>query len=424
MGRRAADPDGPVGPVAVPARLRLWQPGPMRIAVVAGPDPGHAFPAIALCLRLLAAGDEPVLFTGPRWFDAARAEGIGVRRLKGLAPRPTDDDTDAGARIHERAAHIATEILPDLGAMLPELVISDVLTVGGGMAAERLGVPGVELSPHPLYLPSKALPPIGSGLAPGEGLRGRLRDGVLRTMTDRAVRAGHRQRAAARESIGLPGADPGPAARLVATLPALEVPRPDWPANTHVVGPLLWEPTRDTLPLPPGTEPLVVVAPSTAHTGVAGMAETVLEGLAGRGVRAAVSMLDTPPRRLPPWATAGLGRQDELLTHAAVVVGGGGHGLLAKALSAGVPVVTVPGGGDQWELANRAARQGGSLLVRPLTPDAVGDAVSRILADPRFTAAARAAARGRDEVTDPVAVCHAAAAGSAAAAVQDLGNPS
>ncbi|MFD6455174.1 glycosyl transferase, partial [Nocardia sp. NPDC060220] len=81
----------------------------MRIAVVAGPDPGHAFPAIALCLRLLAAGDEPVLFTGPRWLDQARSAGLSVRKLKGLAPRPTDDDADAGARIHERAAHIATE---------------------------------------------------------------------------------------------------------------------------------------------------------------------------------------------------------------------------------------------------------------------------------------------------------------------------
>ncbi|MBF6248488.1 glycosyl transferase, partial [Nocardia elegans] len=113
----------------------------MRVAVVAGPDPGHAFPALALCARFLAAGDEPVLFTGPRWFDMAKAAGIPVRRLKGLAPRAIDDDRDAGRRIHERAAHISTEILPDLGAMLPELVVSDVLTAGGGMAAERLGVP-------------------------------------------------------------------------------------------------------------------------------------------------------------------------------------------------------------------------------------------------------------------------------------------
>ncbi|MBF6296706.1 glycosyl transferase [Nocardia amamiensis] len=377
----------------------------MRVAVVAGPDPGHAFPAIALCLRFLDAGDEPVLFTGPRWFEAALAAGIGVRRLKGLAPRPVDDDTDAGQRIHERAAHVSTEILPELSAMLPELVVSDVLTAGGGMAAERLGVPWVELSPHPLYLPSKALPPIGSGLAPGAGLCGRMRDGLLRGMTARALRHGRRQRERARESVGLSAADPGPAARLIATLPALEVPRPDWPDAAHVIGPLLWEPTEVTLDLPPGDGPLVMVAPSTAHTGVAGMVETALEALDGAGVRVAISMLDTPPADLPSWATAGLGRQDELLSHASVVVGGGGHGLLAKSLSAGVPIVTVPGGGDQWELANRAARQGSSIVVRPLSPGALRAAVEEILAVPGYTKAAEAAA-AHTELPDPVALCH------------------
>ncbi|MEV6321784.1 nucleotide disphospho-sugar-binding domain-containing protein [Nocardia sp. NPDC051787] len=377
----------------------------MRVAVVAGPDPGHAFPAIALCLRFLAAGDEPVLFTGPRWFDSALAAGIGVRRLKGLAPRPVDDDTDAGQRIHERAAHVSTEILPELSAMLPELVVSDVLTAGGGMAAERLGVPWVELSPHPLYLPSKALPPIGSGLAPGAGLYGRMRDGLLRGMTARALRHGRRQRERARESVGLPALDPGPDARLIATLPALEVPRPDWPEAAHVIGPLLWEPTDAILELPPGDGPLVMVAPSTAHTGVARMVETVLEALDGTGVRVAISMLDPPPADLPPWATAGLGRQDELLTHASVVVGGGGHGLLAKTLSAGVPIVTVPGGGDQWELANRAARQGSSIVVRPLSPGALRAAVEEILADPGYTRAAEAAA-AHAPLPDPVDLCH------------------
>lgn len=378
----------------------------MRVAVVAGPDPGHAFPALALCARFLAAGDEPVFFTGPRWFDAAKEAGIAVRRLKGLAPRAVDDDRDAGQRIHERAAHISTEILPDLSAMLPELVVSDVLTAGGGLAAERLGVPWVELSPHPLYLPSKALPPIGSGLAPGEGLRGRLRDGMLRTMTARAIRNGLRQREQARESVGLSATDPGPAARLIATLPALEVPRPDWPEHTHIIGPLLWEPTRETLDLPPGDEPLVMVAPSTAHTGVAGMVDTVLAALDGAGVRVAISMLDTPPTDLPPWASAGLGRQDELLTHASVVVGGGGHGLLVKSLLAGVPIVTVPGGGDQWELANRAARQGSSILVRPLTVDGVRTAVRELLDTPSYTIAAQEAASGIADVADAIGICH------------------
>ncbi|WP_282779657.1 nucleotide disphospho-sugar-binding domain-containing protein [Nocardia sp. CC201C] len=382
----------------------------MRVAVVAGPDPGHAFPAIALCLRFLEAGDEPVLFTGPRWFDAAKQVGIGVRRLKGLAPRAEDDDADAGQRIHERAAFISTEILPDMSAMLPDLVVSDVLTAGGGMAAERMKVPWVELSPHPLYLPSKGLPPIGSGLAPGEGLSGRARDAVLRGMTARAIRQGEEQRERARAGIGLPPEDPGPAARLVATLPALEVPRPDWPDNAHLVGPLLWEPTANVLDLPPGDDPLVMVAPSTAHTGVSGMVDTVLEALDGAGVRVAISMLDIPPAELPPWATAGLGRQDELLRHAAVVIGGGGHGLLAKSLLAGVPVVTVPGGGDQWELANRAARHGSSLLVRPLTAEAVRTAVRRILDEPTFAERARKASAGASVVSDPVPLCHEVAA--------------
>ncbi|QLY29624.1 glycosyl transferase [Nocardia huaxiensis] len=384
----------------------------MRVAVVAGPDPGHAFPAIALCLRFLAAGDEPVLFTSPRWFDAAMAAGIGVRRLKGLAPRAEDDDEDAGARIHQRAAHISTEILPDLSAMLPELVVSDVLTAGGGMAAERLSVPWVELSPHPLYLPSKGLPPIGSGLAAGEGVRGRARDSMLRTLSARAIRRGETQREEARASIGLPPEDPGPAARLIATLPALEVPRPDWPENAHLIGPLLWEPTDHILDLPPGDAPLVVVAPSTAQTGVTNMADAVLEALADSGVRVAISMLDTPPADLPPWATAGLGRQDELLRHAALVIGGGGHGLLAKSLLAGVPIITVPGGGDQWELANRAARQGSSLLIRPLTPEAIRDSVHRMLTEPAFTDAARRAAAGVTLASDPIEVCHQVLSGA------------
>ncbi len=389
---------------------RIWHAGRVRIAVVAGPDPGHAFPAIALCLRFLEAGDEPVLFTGPRWFDAAKQVGIGVRRLKGLAPRAEDDDADAGQRIHERAAFISTEILPDMSAMLPDLVVSDVLTAGGGMAAERMKVPWVELSPHPLYLPSKGLPPIGSGLAPGEGLSGRARDAVLRGMTARAIRQGEEQRERARAGIGLPPEDPGPAARLVATLPALEVPRPDWPDNAHLVGPLLWEPTANVLDLPPGDDPLVMVAPSTAHTGVSGMVDTVLEALDGAGVRVAISMLDTPPAELPAWATAGLGRQDELLRHASVVIGGGGHGLLAKSLLAGVPVVTVPGGGDQWELANRAARHGSSLLVRPLTAEAVRTAVRRILDEPTFAERARKASADASVVSDPVPLCHEVAA--------------
>ncbi|MGA9872726.1 MAG: nucleotide disphospho-sugar-binding domain-containing protein [Rhodococcus sp. (in: high G+C Gram-positive bacteria)] len=378
----------------------------MRVAVVAGPDPGHAFPAIALCLAFLRAGDTPVLFTGARWIDAGTVAGIDTRLLKGLTPRPEDDDMDAGQRIHSRAAFIATELAPDLDEVAPDLVVSDILTAGGGLAAELRGTPWIELSPHPLYAPSKGLPPVGSGLAPGTGIRGRLRDTLMRAATARSIAQGKAQRSAARVGMGLPAEDPGPAARLIATIPALEVPRPDWPASTHVVGPLLWEPTTEALTPPPGTTPLVMVAPSTAFTGAEGMVEMTLAGLVGSGTRVVASMLDEPPKDLPDWAAAGLGRQDQLLAAADVVVCGSGHGLLAKALIHGVPVVAVPGGGDQWELANRAKRQGSAVVVRPPSPELIGAAVATVLADPSYARAAAAAAATAREVTDPVAVCH------------------
>lgn len=387
----------------------------MKVAVVAGPDPGHAFPAIALCLTFLAAGDTATLLTGRQWLDTARAAGVEAVLLEGLDLEVGDDDGDAGAKIHQRAARMAVLNVPVLRALAADLVCSDVITAGGGMAAELLGIPWIEVVPHPLYLPSKGLPPLGSGLAPGVGLRGRARDTVMRALTARSIRAGDRDRSAARLGIGLPGRDPGPLRRLIATLPALEVPRPDWPAEAVVVGPLHFEPTEAVLTPPPGPGPLVVVAPSTASTGTAGLAELALTALGpGRGlpdgVRVAVSRLAGAQVEVPDWAVVGLGRQDELLAEADVLVCGGGHGIVAKSLLHGVPLVTVPGGGDQWEIANRVVRQGSGRLIRPLTAEALTAAVSAVLADPGYRAAATRAGAGAGEVADPVRVCHDALA--------------
>lgn len=383
----------------------------MRVAVVAGPDPGHAFPAIALCERLRAAGDQPTLLTGVEWLAAARGRGLDAAQLLGLDPGEGDDDADAGAKIHRRAARMAVLNAPQIGELAPDLVVSDVITVCGALSADLLGLPWVELCPHPLYLPSKGLPPVGSGLAPGTGIGGRLRDSAMRALTARSLRHGERQRCAARRGIGLPARQPGPARRLIATLPALEVPRPDWPAEAVVVGPLHFEPTADLLEVPAGDGPLVVVAPSTASTGTVGVAELALECLVPgetlpAGARVAVSRLGGAPLRLPPWAVAGLGRQDELVARADLVICGGGHGLVAKTLLAGVPLVLVPGGGDQWEIANRVVRQGSGALIRPLTADHLVSAARRVLGSPGYRQAARKAGASVAGVADPVRVCH------------------
>ena len=331
--------------------------------------------------------------------------------LVGLDPTEFDDDTDAGAKIHQRAARMAVLNVPQLRELAPDVVVSDVITACGGLAAELLGIPWIELNPAPLYRPSKGLPPLGSGLAPGVGIRGRLRDAIMRALTARSWREGIRQRSAVRVEIGLPATDPGPLRRLVATLPALEVPRPDWPEEAVVVGPLHFEPTEVVLDVPPGDGPLVVIAPSTASTGARDMAEVALEALRPgealpTGARAVVSRLGGSELEVPPWAVVGLGRQDELLSQADLVICGGGHGMVSKTLMAGVPMVVVPGGGDQWEIANRLVRQGSAQLVRPLETAALAAAVTEVLSSPAYAEAARRAGATAADVADPVRVCH------------------
>jgi len=116
---------------------------------------------------------------------------------------------------------------------------------------------------------------------------------------------------------------------------------------------------------------------------------------------------------VPTWATVGLGRQDVLLTRADLVICGGGHGMVSKTLQAGVPMVVVPGGGDQWEIANRIVRQGSAVLVRPLTGEALTAAVGEVIGSLRFRDAARRAGDDVSGVADPVRVCHEALAPSA-----------
>ncbi len=237
----------------------------------------------------------------------------------------------------------------------------------------------------------------------------------MRRLTAHSLRDGLRQRAAARVAIGLPARGVEPLRRLIATLPALELSRPDWPNEAVVVEPLHFEPTDAELAVPPGDGPVVVVAPSTALTGTVGLTEIALDCLVPgktlpEGSRLVVSRLAGDGVAAPPWAVIGLGRQDRLLSCADVVVCGGGHGMVTKTLLAGVPMVVVPGGGDQWEIANRVARQGSARLIRPLTAEVLVAEVGEVLASPRYRDAARKAAASAADVADPVRMCHDALA--------------
>ena len=357
----------------------------MRIAVAAAPWPGHAFPAAGLALALRDRGHRVLVFTGDRWLPALHRDGLAAVPLPTGPPDPRDDDF--GFRLHGRGALQAPEIAALLADWGAEAVVADTLTAGAGYAAGLCALPWAELVPHPLQDLSRALPIPGSALAPAKGLPGRVRDAGLRRIAAHGIAAGISQRRAARRSLGLP-ADGPPRVRLIATLPGLELPRPDWPADAVVVGPLEWDPAAEDLPAPDGDGPLVFLSSSTVADAT-DLLDVALAALADCDLRLACTRFDGY-RPTPRWAVVGAGRQAPLLAEAAVVVGGAGHGIVAKALARGRALVCVPGGGEQRDNAARVRRAGAGIVIpaRRLTAARLRAAVRSVLAEPAYAAAA------------------------------------
>ena len=364
-----------------------------HIAVVAGPDLGHAVPCLALAGALHRRGHRVTFASGRDHERAAVGVGCGFVELPLLAPTPRD--ADMGYRLWGRAAEMAPPLAERLRDDVPDLVVADVLTRAGAFAAELLGRPWVELSPHHLMEPGRDVPPVGLGRLPARSPWRRWDDARIRGKQEASLAVGRGQERAARRRIGLRGDDGRPQARMVATLPGLEYPRVDWPEDAHVVGAMDLDPPWPPLAPPPGDEPLVVVTDSTASTVDSSLAAVALEALRDTGLRVVVT---TGRGDLPGWpgAVVGRGPHGPLLDRAAVAVGPGGHGFVGKALTRGVPLVVVPGIGDQRETATRLRWTGAGRAVPPrrLSARTLRWAVLQAVHDGRYAEAARRLADG------------------------------
>jgi UDP:flavonoid glycosyltransferase YjiC (YdhE family) len=364
----------------------------MRVALVAGPDPGHAFNAIGVGATLARRGHDVTVATGTPHRTAVEGEGCRFVELPLLAP--TSGDHDLGHRLWRRAGEMAPPLAERLRPLRPDVVVADVLTRAGAFAAELLGVPWVELSPHHLYDPDPWVPPVGLGRRPARGRWRRRSDDRIRRAEAESRAAGAVLERETRALLGLPAGGGAPALRLLCTLPALELPRRHWPADTHLVGPVGWEPPWPPLVPPDGPAPLVVVTDSTASTVGRSLAATALAGLRHAGVRLVVT---SGRDDLTPWPVGcAVGRTPHgpLLDRAAVAVGPGGGGFVGKALVRGVPLVVVPLLGDQREAAGRVRHAGLGVGLRPglCTPATLRLAVERVLTDPDYRRRAEAVA--------------------------------
>jgi MGT family glycosyltransferase len=369
----------------------------VRFLLGAFGDPGHTFPVIALGSELRARGHDVVLQTWKRWRDDVEAEGMEFAAAPEYDVFPT---LGRWLKPYEAVVRAAADTRPLVRDMRPDAVVSDILTLAPALAAEIEGVPAATLIPHVDPRPADGFPPYSLGARLPRTAAGRALWRRIDPLVSKGLLRGRRELNGTRELLGLPALERvhGGISQqlcLVATFPQLEYPR-SWDPSTHVVGPLLWEPSAEDVELPEGDAPLVLVAPSTSQDTSHRLLRAALEGLADEPVR----VLATWNRRVPDPPLADVPANARVVEWASysrtmprcdVVVCHGGHGTVVRALASGCVVVAVPSAGDMNENAARLDWAGAGVRLPRLFANAraVRLGVARALAEPALRARAR-----------------------------------
>ena len=274
---------------------------------------------------------------------------------------------------YEAAMRAARETQPLIRELDPEVVVADILTIAAGLAAELDARPWATLVPHVLPVSEPGFPPysIGARLprTPLGAAMWRAFDPIVRLGTER----GRRELNETRRRLGLGPLDHvhGGISRqlaVVATFPQLEYPRhSSWPW-VRVTGPLMYERAADDVELPPGDEPLVLVAPSTSQDRGQRMLRAALVALADEPVRvlAATNRRGEPVGDLPVPSNARVVdwlSYTRTMPHCAAVVCHAGHGTVVRGHSRAAcrslpvrPPATWPRTPHVWRGRARASR--------------------------------------------------------------------
>jgi UDP:flavonoid glycosyltransferase YjiC (YdhE family) len=359
-----------------------------RFVVAAFGDAGHAFPAIALARALRGRGHEVLVETWERWRGAVEGEGLAFTAAEEYTTFPPSDG-DSGT--WRSAADAAIALLPLMEDYRPDVVVSDILTLAPALAAERAGVKRATLIPHVYPVHEPGLPFFAFGMQPPRTPVGRVLWRGALPILESGLRRGRDEMNETRAAVGLPpvaGFHGGISRELamVATFPQLEYPR-RWPAGVHVTGPMPFEMPYPDIELPEGDEPLVLVAPSTAQDPELRLARAALDALADEPVRVVATTNRLDPEPLPDAPANALVvdwlSYSQVMPRASLVICHGGHGTVARALAAGVPVLCCPHVGDMAENSARVAwaRAGLMLPWRLLGTRALRVATRRILGD-------------------------------------------
>lgn len=368
-----------------------------RYLAYTSPAKGHLYPILPTLLELQRRGHQLVVYTLASEVERLRDLGFTAFPLDSAVEERTLDDWQANSPLSalqaamrtwiDRARYDGSALRGAIHKHQPDGLLVDINAWGAISVAETTGLPWATWCPYFLPVPSRDAPPFGLGLSPAQGSLGRIRDHLLRSIIMREYNRALPALNAARLSLEAPILKTLSEIFLRAplllylTAEPFEYPRSDWHSSVQMVGPGIWDPPA---PIPEWLKnidkPLVLVTCSTEFQNDGKIIEAALQGLENEElfVVATSAGVDPTSFKAPPNA-----RVERFLPHAlllaraACVVCHGGMGITQKALAASVPLVVVPFGRDQMEVARhvQVAGAGVSLQKGKLRPDRLRQAV-------------------------------------------------
>ena len=374
------------------------------ILIYTSPARGHLFPILGPALELRSRGHDVHIRTLAPEVERVRSLGLYAKPIAPQVEARELDDWKAKNPMQalafsmktfgDRAVLEVDDVREALRETQADALLVDTNSWGAQAVAEASGRPWAIFQPYFTALPAPGVPPFGPGLARSTSLFGRMRDALLgwiifSKMNGAALPPINETR----RRLGLDPLEDITAFQLrpprvfYFTAKAFEYPRDQWPENFRFVGPGTWAPPAQ----PPGwlddiERPIALVTCSSEKQNDRQIVEAALQILPEQGYFVVATSAAYEPEGLDVKlnGNARLERfipHDPIIERASVVICHGGMGITQRALSQGVPVVTIPFGRDQLEVARRVehAQSGVRLMPKLLNVSNLSAAVQEAL---------------------------------------------
>lgn len=390
---------------------------PKKIVIVTGGSLGDLHPFVALAHALRAEGLSPLIATVDYYQDYIASEGLDFAPIRpnfddmlarlgedmnGIARKMAQNDSYL---FHDMIFPALREAYEDIYAVCDDAsaVVVHAIAFAGRAAAEKRGLPLINIVLSPLFLPSIFDPPTGTAApyapAPKTALA-RARNRVVRKLVELLIPFWAAPWEKFRWELGLPirrGGDlfsisPGAAATIALYSPLLAPPQPDHPSNLLVAGFTFHDRHMgaggDVAPdleafLAAGDAPIVFTLGSFFARDQFAHYRASVEAARRVGKRAVLLVNDDDLAGAQELAAADVFvasyvPHSRVFPHACVIAHHGGIGTTGQALQAGKPQLVTPLMGDQPDNGARLARLG---VARVVKPGASGETLARELSE-------------------------------------------